>query len=579
MDSDRKRNFRDMGEEVKKRYAGMICAGSIMVLMIASGCQDAGEVPRAEDTGGTEIEQDAGVDTADTFQDVGDEPEADGEQIGWAVEAGEAVAVTPGRSSTIEFDVTTSGEVGDIEVKIGTPPGVSSSPEGLTLATGQREFQVVLKAGLDAAEPGSTQLVVETSAEDRQKSEEIPLTVLEPRAGARDVTYNERGSVFAECLADNAQIMDTATRDGMYFVAYSCIDGPEIDSYIMKVDGSGLVEQWGRGGVARVTDVQAVTPIVLKRISVDARGRVYGVTTSLAGGEQQDAVIRLKSDGAYDPAFGDGGIAYTAQTSGVSQFKPNGVAATSGGGAVISGYGRFEVEDAGVEGPGLLRVNSVGEADITFGDMGDGYYVGPRADAATEQYTGTAPVVALPGGDLVSGYRIGDSLDLVRFTAQGTRDVWTEGSEETDRLLTPSSVSTVWSGFNEVGFAVGTAQGLRLFGADGTVSMDLRIDAVAESVVLSGENEFGEGEEIYVAGRTKFDGEDAFVRISREGNIVELQHEWRPEFEWAGAWEWSGNPMVIASDERFLWLAGVKQRARGDGSVDNRVVSWRIWRY
>jgi hypothetical protein len=317
----------------------------------------------------------------------------------------------------------------------------------------------------------------------------------------------------------------------------------------------------------------------------DGQGRYYYASGTLINADVPDGLLRLEANGEKDTGFGDAGVAELATLTSLEDFRPSDLWVTGGGDIVVTGSAGVRGTDDVEYSPGLVSINSQGTVNPSFGPSQDGFFIQSRYDTGSPSYEKAAGVFATSTGDLITGFVLGDSLDLKRLSAQGEPKDWSATQAAASRVLSPSGYDMVVAAPEPDGmnFGVGTATGARLYNEDGTAATPATIDmGIAPTNLAQGSiREDGRGGEMYALGAITGGGGADFERYDAQGQLVDVgPTDCQPDFGWAGTWEWVPNrTQIIGTDDLHLWFAGVKKRERTDGTTDFRVAVWRVWRY
>jgi hypothetical protein len=407
---------------------------------------------------------------------------------------------------------------------------------------------------------------------------------MEPRAGKLDQQFGENGFVFSECVADGAQITAATRPKGEFALTFACVGaGPVgIESYVWKIGEAGSDSGWGENGRVALTVDNEVSAVTSFAGSFDGQGRYYyesGTVTNAAG---RDGLLRLTPAGQRDTSWGENGVVALVPPNGGSEFRLGDVVTTSGGDIIVAGVANIGGANSREDSPALVSINSQGGINGGFGPQQDGFFIQERFDPSGPEYDSVGKVWSTSSGDIVTGFLLGESLDLMRFTAQGRPTDWAPMRSEAARLLTPSGAGMVVGGAGS-DFSIGTATGARSYTEDGEAEPPSTIDmGVAPAYLARGEvREDGRGGETYALGLEAGGSEWRLERYDAGGQAVEVAPaKWQPDVGWAGGWEWiPGRTRLVGVDEAHLWLAGVLQRERTDGTTDFRITVWRVWRY
>lgn len=150
-------------------------------------------------------------------------------------------------------------------------------------------------------------------------------------------------------------------------------------------------------------------------MQADGKMVVAGSSTNPSGSNDPDfAVVRFNSDGSLDNSFGSGGKVTT-------DFNKLGdaayaIAVQSDGKIVVGGNGTMNVKGSSVGVYALVRYNTNGTLDNSFGTKGK---------VQTDMGLGAAgirDITLLAGGKILASGAIGNHIGLARYNANGTLD-------------------------------------------------------------------------------------------------------------------------------------------------------------
>ncbi|WP_437328183.1 hypothetical protein [Sorangium sp. So ce381] len=277
----------------------------------------------------------------------------------------------------------------------------------------------------------------------------LPGGVLDPEFGTAGLVVGQEGTVKSLALQPDGRILAVGTRkDQLTVVRFNAsggidqafgasgvarldpasISGSEGFDAAVESDGgiiaAGVGKPGNRGIVVRFSSMGDVdrdfggSGLVsfenrpLHSVALGEDGQI------VAGGTERDAgptflAVRLDRDGALDPDFGMGGIAYLSQT----PYNDNDLALGSDGKPILIGYALD-----GVNHYAFARFNADGSADTTFGGTGmvnasgtekpyvRGYGVALQADGKI--------LGAVAGGTGASGI----TASILRLLPDGTMD-------------------------------------------------------------------------------------------------------------------------------------------------------------
>jgi uncharacterized delta-60 repeat protein len=222
--------------------------------------------------------------------------------------------------------------------------------------------------------------------------------------GALDPSFGSNGTVFSNFSGDSkgyAVAFDPVTQK-ILAAGSSSVCGLVVARYNYNgtldntFGSSGKVCTFGAGAVAR-----SIAIVADERILVAGSAKVNRC--------QDFALARYNSNGALDKSFGNNGIALTTATDcGQTNF---------GEGMAVQPDGRIVVAGGFGTSFTVLRYNSNGSLDNTFGAGGEFRAVGNYAEGVAIQPDGKIVVVG-------NGYAKGGASKglIVRFNADGTLD-------------------------------------------------------------------------------------------------------------------------------------------------------------
>ncbi|NOU43388.1 MAG: DUF4347 domain-containing protein, partial [Methyloglobulus sp.] len=239
--------------------------------------------------------------------------------------------------------------------------------------------------------------------------------------GSLDTSFGTGGKVTVGVgsSTDEAYAV-TIQADGKIIVAGRSHNGSSMDFAVIRLNTNGSLDT-NFAGTGKVMVDFAGTTEDTQTVIVQPDGKIIigGTSNSLF------ALARLNSDGSLDTSFGTGGKVTTDAT----------VAADSGYSLALQSDGKILMAGAGNNNFVLVRYNSNGSVDTSFGLSGK-----VETDMGGTDY-GRSVVVNSDGTILVSGYSSFGDFALVKYTSTGTLDT-TFGSG-TGKALTDISGSDV----------------------------------------------------------------------------------------------------------------------------------------
>jgi uncharacterized delta-60 repeat protein len=234
-------------------------------------------------------------------------------------------------------------------------------------------------------------------------------------------TQDERGVGFAR------------TADGGYVVVVEVPGGAANGGTgkrigLFRLDRNGVNIGFGAlGDVYKDAWLTSVTGM-----TIDAQGRIVVVgATPGQGGLSDFGVVRFNTDGTDDTGFaGDGGTSFSFEASSTGYDEsPTSVLTDPDGRIVVAGNLNFGGSDQRV---GIVRFNTDGSVDSSFGDLSDGLG-GHRGTDAT--FVSNMAAYAARILRVVDGY----------YLVTGTSVYSSTDTDFAARILTPSGAP--WAGF------------------------------------------------------------------------------------------------------------------------------------
>ena len=226
--------------------------------------------------------------------------------------------------------------------------------------------------------------------------------------GTLDTTFGTNGIYFSELdVPDDIEIQT----DGKIVIS-GVGDVPNSDSdgvQLARINTNGTADT--TFGTAGLASSMSGTPSKSDKLVIQPDGKIVvsGKTTYSNHG----FVHRFNADGSADASFGTGGV---------SEFQFPNTTMYMGGGIELLAGGKLLVGGSGVTGvfnPNefmLVRLNSDGSIDNTFGNAGYAFYTHPNGGG------GANILVQSDGKIIMSGTQQGPNAIAVRFTAMGALD-------------------------------------------------------------------------------------------------------------------------------------------------------------
>jgi uncharacterized delta-60 repeat protein len=205
------------------------------------------------------------------------------------------------------------------------------------------------------------------------------------------------------------------------------------DNRTLAQINNGLDPTFGVGGTV-TTGLTGIASAVI----VQPDGKILSIGSTVAAGVYSYAVIRHNNDGSLDTGFGVFGRVIVNYSTGYAYGRA--IALQSDGKIILAGEAQPLIGGGG--NIGLMRLNSDGSLDSTFGNNGK------VLTTALGSQSRTAGVVILPDSKiLVAGTAIsgttGNDFALVRFNSNGTLDSsFGNNGAITTHLIGPNDVAS-----------------------------------------------------------------------------------------------------------------------------------------
>jgi uncharacterized delta-60 repeat protein len=261
--------------------------------------------------------------------------------------------------------------------------------------------------------------------------------------GSLDPTFGRSGRISLAIGPHGSEAYAVAVQaDGKIVAAgrafqNSAASNPLIALARFNADGT-LDPSFGRGGVQGNT-IGAEATAWGMALTSSGQIVVVGEAHARVGGESDFVVVRYNADGSPDPTFGQGGLV-TADFNGGSDVA-RAVVAQPDGKVVVGGY----VDSGGRNDVALLRLDSSGQADASFGSGGTVVSaLGGKRDSEAH-----ALALQQDGGLVVGGYLHdgwGKRFTVARFSPDGSLDPKDGGWVQVSQLCS--------SCFNDIAQAV-----------------------------------------------------------------------------------------------------------------------------
>ncbi len=406
----------------------------------------------------------------------------------------------PGQVCTVEHGIGTvaGADVTDVAVHCATPPVAS----GLDATFGSDGRVSTPVGGLGHGEavviqPGGA--IVTAGWRTTAAGVDFALT-RHDATGRLDPGFGTGGIVTTDLGGDDDEAYDAALLPDGGIVAVGRTDAAgftALDFGVVRYRSDGAPDTaFGSSGIVK-TDLLGGGDQA-NAVAVQPDGKIVVAGFAVRNGIDGDfALVRYNADGTRDQGFGSGGIVTTDL----------GTRSDDARALVIQPDGRIVVAGSAGEDIGLARYTSTGTLDATFGQGGTAV-----TDFGSED---VANGVALTSGGhiAIAGYTLGPHVDrdflLARYTAAGTLDtafgdhgtVKTDlggGDDFAENLLVDTQGRIVVVG--RAGSATILDMALARYNADGTLDAGFDGDGII-TADFHGRGEFGQDVALDAAGR------------------------------------------------------------------------------
>lgn len=241
--------------------------------------------------------------------------------------------------------------------------------------------------------------------------------------GQLDPTFGSSGKVIKSINAGSDKANGLAMlSDGSFLVAGETVSGVTgKDFFIVKFTANGAIDNsFGANGTV-TTDLQTGSDDVAHSIAVDDSGRIVLAGSSDNGTKQYAALVRYKSNGQRDSAFGTNGIVLTSCiTANADAYSKVRIHALTG---KIIAVGNSEYSSTSATEV-VARYNSNGTLDATFNSTGINTLTG-----VGNGYSVLSDLYVAPSGKITAvGWITNSSLNylydgwIVRLNSNGVLD-------------------------------------------------------------------------------------------------------------------------------------------------------------
>jgi uncharacterized delta-60 repeat protein len=250
-------------------------------------------------------------------------------------------------------------------------------------------------------------------------------------------------------------------------------DGPNFDFGVARLNSDGTLDRTFGGPWEGTVTVDFQGSDEALDVEIQSDGKIVVAGYTREAGVERMAVVRLNSDGTLDPTFGQGGK--VTVSCGQYGCRARAAAIQSSGKIVLAGHKNLDDQFVGDDAFAIVRLNADGTPDMRFGANGRVYVdFGTGSDAAQD-------IALQTDGKIVAvGYVKGTTLAFgyVRLNGSGILDA--------------------------------------TFSGDGKATVQVLYESGAYAVVMQADGKIvAAGIASYASGRDAF----AFVRLNVDGTL------------------------------------------------------------
>jgi uncharacterized delta-60 repeat protein len=206
--------------------------------------------------------------------------------------------------------------------------------------------------------------------------------------------------------------------DNKIVVAGSSYNGNNSDFSLVRYNANGSLDtSFGTGG--KVTTDVGSNHDFANALGIQPDDKIVVAGSTYNGSNRDFALVRYNSDGSLDTTFGTNGKVIT--DFGIGDDSANALSIQSDGKIVVAGYSYYQLEYDNISLFALVRYNSDGSLDATFG--GDG-----KVTAAVGNSSNSAKAIGIQSdGKIVaagSSYNHGGNSNfaIMRYNVDGSYD-------------------------------------------------------------------------------------------------------------------------------------------------------------
>ena len=237
--------------------------------------------------------------------------------------------------------------------------------------------------------------------------------------GSLDSTFEDDGERFIYVGRGNGEVKSIALQsDGKIILAGRALSGVRRDGTydfaITRLDTNGYTDSSFNGGNVKYTSFAPNLNEGAWAVAVQSDDKIVAVGVSNDAGDGDFAVVRYESNGSLDSSFDFDGQRII---SGTFSGRARSVAIQSDGKILLGGFQYNDVNDYDF---GLIRLNSDGSLDLTFGEDGV-----RNTDIGNNTDVGYSLALQADGKIVVAGTTYNGSFydfAVLRYTADGLLD-------------------------------------------------------------------------------------------------------------------------------------------------------------
>ncbi|MES2128830.1 MAG: hypothetical protein V4463_16295 [Pseudomonadota bacterium] len=178
--------------------------------------------------------------------------------------------------------------------------------------------------------------------------------------GSLDTSFNGTGKLLVPVGPNNDFANAMALQDdGAIIVAGSSVVNGFQDFSLTRLSASGALDT-SFGSAGKVIVSLGTQDDVINRVLVQSDGKILAAGVSNNGADNEGAIVRFNANGTLDTSFGSGGKVVLHLSGGPDTFND----------ALVQSDGKILLSGSIGNALGVVRLNTDGSFDVTFGDHG-----------------------------------------------------------------------------------------------------------------------------------------------------------------------------------------------------------------